>query len=200
MRGARGRGGRSRAHLPGRALHGTHDAVVRGAAAEMAVQRRLDVAVARPGIAIEQRLRRHHHAVAAVAALAGLLLDERPLERMQRLDGAEPLDRRDVALRDARDRRHAGAHGLAVHQHRACAALREPTAELGSVQLEVVAQDIKEGRVPPTYTAPFDATRILPLRSPRCAWASAALISSMGYTVSTGADRMPLTICSPRSA
>src|SRR6266404_1172913 len=113
----------------------------------MAVQRRLDVAVARPGIAIEQRLRRHHHAVAAVAALAGLLLDERPLERMQRLDGAEPLDRRDVALRDARDRRHAGAHGLAVHQHRARAALREPAAELGAVQLEIVAQYIKEGRV-----------------------------------------------------
>src|SRR5438309_2325720 len=54
MRGARARGGRSRAHLPGRTLHGTHDTVVRGAAAEMAVQRRLDVAVTRPGIAIEQ--------------------------------------------------------------------------------------------------------------------------------------------------
>src|SRR2546421_7611982 len=111
----------------------------------MAVQRRLDVAVTRPGIAIEQGLGRHDHAVAAIPALARLLLDERPLERMQPLGGAEPFDRRDVALGDARDRRHAGAHGLAVHQYRARAALREPAAELGAVQLEIVAQYIKEG-------------------------------------------------------
>src|SRR5258706_12865074 len=38
-----------------RALHGAHDAVVRGAAAQMAVQRLLDLAIAVAGIAVEQR-------------------------------------------------------------------------------------------------------------------------------------------------
>src|SRR5206468_2890231 len=139
--------GRARTPLRRRALHGGDDAVVRGAAAEVAVQRGLDVAIARPRVAVEQRLGRHHHAVAAVTALAGLLLDERALEWVEAVERAEPLDRRDAALRHAGHRGHARAHGLAVHQHRAGAALREPAAELRAVQLEVVAQYIEEGSV-----------------------------------------------------
>ena len=47
-------------------------------------------------------------------------------------------------LAAADDRRHARAHRLAVDQHRAGAALREPAAELRAVQLEVVAQDVEQ--------------------------------------------------------
>ena len=45
------------------------------------------------------------------------------------------------------DRRDAGAHRLAVDQHRAGAALRQPAAELGAVELEIVAQHVEQRRV-----------------------------------------------------
>ena len=38
-------------------------------------------------------------------------------------------------------------HGLAVHHHRARAALTQPAAELGPVEREIVAQDIEQRRV-----------------------------------------------------
>src|SRR5262249_60439142 len=86
-------------HGLGGAAHGADDAIVRGAPAEVTVQRLLDLALARPGIAIEQRLCRHDHAVAAEAALTGLLLDESALERMQQVIGAQTLTGRDADLR-----------------------------------------------------------------------------------------------------
>ena len=49
-------------------------------------------ALGRRGLRVEQRLGRHDHAVAAVAALAGLLLDEGLLQRVQLLDRAQALD------------------------------------------------------------------------------------------------------------
>src|SRR2546429_2676826 len=85
-----------------------HDAlpisIVRGAAAQVAVQRPPDLACRRGRIALEQRLGRHHHAVAAVAALAGLLLDERALQRVQLVERAEAFDGGDRLL----DGRHRG--------------------------------------------------------------------------------------------
>ena len=37
--------------------------------------------------------------------------------------------------------------GLAVHQHRAGAALRQPAAELGAVEEQIVAQHIEQRRI-----------------------------------------------------
>src|SRR5215468_7308889 len=112
----------------------------------MAVQRLLDLQVARPGIAIEQRLGRHDHAVAAEAALTRLLLDEGALERMQLVHGAQALDSRDAARR-RRHRRDARTDRLAVHQHGAGATLGETAAELRAVELQVVSEDVEERRV-----------------------------------------------------
>src|SRR5881397_213926 len=89
-----------------RAPLGTHDAIVRGAAAQVAVQRPPDLACRRGRIALEQRLCRHHHAVAAVAALTGLLLDERALQRVQLVERAEAFDGGDRLL-DGRHRSYA---------------------------------------------------------------------------------------------
>src|SRR5207237_6479567 len=83
----------------------------------------------------------------AEAALARLLLDERALQGMELLDGAETLDGRDAPLDRRRNGCDARAHVLAVDQHRARATLREPAAELRPVQLEVVAEDIEQRRV-----------------------------------------------------
>src|SRR5258706_5681551 len=113
----------------------------------MPVQRLLDVLLGRIGLAIEQRLGRHHHAVAAEAALAGLLLDERLLQRMELLERAQALDGGDAALRRGGNRSHTGAHGLALQEHRAGPALREAAAELRAVQLEVVSQYVEQRSV-----------------------------------------------------
>src|SRR5262245_55377199 len=117
------------------------------AAAEVAGKSCPDVALARPRIAVDELLGRHDHAVAAVAALRRLLLDEGALQRVRLVDRAEPLERRDLARRDGADRRHAGAYRLAVDQHRAGAALRQAAAILGAVELEIVTQDVEQGRV-----------------------------------------------------
>src|SRR6266446_7557917 len=45
---------------------------------------------------------------------------------------------------------------------------------------------------------PLGATRILPVRSARWAWMRAVLMSSIGYTFSTGANSAPLTTWAPR--
>ena len=44
-------------------------------------------------------------------------------------------------------RQHARARFLAVHEHRAGAALRQPAAELRSAQFEIVAQDVQQRSV-----------------------------------------------------
>src|SRR5262249_26997390 len=83
--------------------------------------------------------------VDAIAALRGLRLDEGFLHRMRALRRAEPLERDDLLLRiDARQRRHARAHRLAVDMDRAGAALAEPAAEAWPLEREIVAQRIEK--------------------------------------------------------
>src|SRR3546814_21148732 len=89
------------------ALDGAHDPEMRSAAAEITLQRLLDVAVARIGVFVEQRLRGHDHAVDAVAALRGLLVDEGLLARVRLVDRAEPFERRYLAACRPRHRPEA---------------------------------------------------------------------------------------------
>src|SRR5699024_5296284 len=58
------------------ALDGAHDAGVGAAAAQILRQRLLDLRLGRLLVPRKEGGRFHHHAVDAVAALAGLLLDE----------------------------------------------------------------------------------------------------------------------------
>src|SRR5262249_21154144 len=87
------------------------------------------------------------HAVRAIAALRGLLVDEGLLQRMRLLDRAEPLERRHLALPDLGNRRNAGARCNSVQEHRAGAALRKPATEFRTVELEIVAEHVEQGRV-----------------------------------------------------
>ena len=64
-----------------------------------------------------------------------------------RLDRAETLQRRHLLALQQQQRRHAGQHRLAVDDHRAGAALAEPAAEFGGVELEIVAQHIEQRRI-----------------------------------------------------
>ena len=82
----------------------------------------------------EQRLRRHHDAVDAVAALRRLLVEERLLQRMRALGRAQPLDRRDRAARRRPERRVARLDGVAVHEHGARAAVAAAAAEARALE------------------------------------------------------------------
>src|SRR4051812_9268694 len=104
----------------------------------MRLQRRANVGFARARLALEERLRAHHHAGNAVAALRRLRLDECLLHRPGLLRRAETFYRADLASLHHRDRRDAGEDRLAVGQHRAGATLSETAAELGGIQAEVL--------------------------------------------------------------
>ena len=81
------------------ALDGAHDAGMGAAAAEIVGERVLDVALAWLLVLGEERRRLHDHAVDAVAALRGLLVDEGLLHRMRLLRRAEAFQRHHVLLR-----------------------------------------------------------------------------------------------------
>src|SRR5262249_54889147 len=105
------------------------------------------VLLGRPRIAVEQTLRRHDHAIDAIAALSRLLVDKRLLQRVRILDRAEALDRRDLGITNRPDLSGAGARRPAGNQHGTCATLGEPTAEFSAVEREIVAQDVKQWRI-----------------------------------------------------
>ena len=88
-----------RAHLRGGFFDRAHDAVMRAAAADIAVERGRDFGPRRRRILVEQRLGRDQDAGEAVAALAGLLVDEGLLQRVRALGRAQPLDGDDFLCR-----------------------------------------------------------------------------------------------------
>ena len=95
----------------------------------------LGVAVAR-----EQRGGRDDEPGRAEAALHGARGDERALHRVQAAVGGEALDGHDLAAVGLRAVHEAGAHELAVEQHRAGAALALLARALGARQVEPLAQ------------------------------------------------------------
>src|SRR5262245_63002862 len=100
-------------------------------------------------VLIEKRLGGEHHAVQTVAALRGLLLDERFLNRMWLLRTAEPFERDNLSAVHGVDWRAATAHGAAVHDRSTRTALSETAAELRPLEGQIVAEDVEQrgGRV-----------------------------------------------------
>src|SRR5260370_33463390 len=72
-----------------------HHPIVDAAPTELILQGVLDFFLAGIWIAVQQNLCGHDHAVGAVTALSGLLIDERSLQRMRLLDGRQSLERGD---------------------------------------------------------------------------------------------------------
>ena len=118
--------------------------MMRAATAQIAGERGLHVVDRCIGTALEQRDGRHHHAVRAIAALRGLLGDERRLNAVRLVRRAEAFDRRDACCADARHRQRARSRGLAVHQHGAGAALAQTAAELHAGKAESIAQNVEQ--------------------------------------------------------
>src|SRR5207237_9690693 len=127
--------------------HGAEEPHVGARPAEVARGRRANLALGRAWVLCQQGRRGHDDAVDAVATLHRLLLEERLLERMGLLDRAESLERRDGTADRCRHWGDAGADSVAVQVDGAGAALREAATEARAVQLQLVAQHIKERRV-----------------------------------------------------
>ena len=87
---------------------------MRAAAAQISRQRFFDLAVAGLGIFIEQSFGGHDHAVDAVAALHGLLIDEGLLDFVHFLGGAQTFESGDGLVLGSADLSNTGADGIAV--------------------------------------------------------------------------------------
>jgi len=117
---------------------------VRAAATEVARQRLFGLLSSWPGIALQQSMRRHHHSIGAVAALRGLLGDERGLNAVRLLRSSERFDGRDAVSGRLTYRRNAGANRAPVEDYRARATLPESTAEFRPMQIELVAKYVEQ--------------------------------------------------------
>src|SRR5579863_5648290 len=96
---------------------------MRAAAAEIVGQSRLDLGRGRLRGLVQEGLGLHDHAVHAIAALGGLLLDEGALHRMQILARAQSLESDDLRLADVVQRGDAGTHRASVEDYGAGTAL-----------------------------------------------------------------------------
>src|SRR5713101_5734823 len=131
--------------MSGRALHGLDDFQMRPAPAKDSCKRPLNLFVGRIRVLVQKGLRGQDYAVAAVPTLRCLLVDEGLLNRVRMLEGPEPLQREDLLGSGCRHGSDARADGFTARNDRARPALREPTAELRSIQPEVVPQDVEQG-------------------------------------------------------
>ena len=140
--------------------HRRDDVRIGAAAAQVAAHALADFVVAEPGgagahvgrrradlagaVLVEQGDRRADLPRRAVAALEGVVLDERGLHRVQRLGRAEALDGGDVDAFLHHRERQAGVDAAAVDEHGAGAALAAVAALLGAGQAGVFAQRIEQ--------------------------------------------------------
>src|ERR1700680_758759 len=93
---------------------------------------------------MQQRSRRHNHAVGAVAALRGLLRYKGCLDLVGLLRRAETFERSYCAAGHLLYRCNARTHRLAVEQNRTCPTLGQAAAEFGSTQTKRIAQNVED--------------------------------------------------------
>src|SRR4051812_38877671 len=102
---------------------------MRAATTDVVIERRRDIGPRRRRVAVEQRLRRDQYARKTVTALAGLQLDEGPLQWVRVGRCAQSLDGRYAFADDGGQRLAAGFLGQTIDQHHARPALFEPATE-----------------------------------------------------------------------
>src|SRR3954447_14370144 len=121
--GNAGLGGNAGLHRLGGALHGAHDVLVSGAAAEVALDALADLVLVRVGVVAEQVDRLHDHPRRAEAALQGVTLVEGLLDGVQLPVAGEALDGGDLAPVGLDGEHRARLHALPVQVDRAGAAV-----------------------------------------------------------------------------
>src|SRR6185295_2367579 len=106
-------------HPPGRLLAGLERAGLRAAAADVAVQRLLDLVAGGVGILLEAGDARDDEARRAEPAHQAVALDELLLQRVELAVRAQALDRADLLPLRLDGERRAGVDGPAADDHRA---------------------------------------------------------------------------------
>src|SRR6266545_1026057 len=128
----------------GRPLDGLDDVHVARAAADVPLDGLADLRLARARIGVQQVLGHHQHPRRAVAALEGMIVAERLLERMQPSVVGEALDRLDRGAVRLDGQHHAALDRLAVVEDRAGATVAGVAADVRAGQLEVVAEEVDQ--------------------------------------------------------
>lgn len=95
-------------------------------------------------VGLEQGNSREDHPGRAVAALEGARVQERALDRMERIRGGEPLDREQLVAVRLGERRSATPDRPTVEEDGAGAADPFAAARLRTADVELVAQDTDE--------------------------------------------------------
>src|SRR6266540_4370160 len=114
------------------------------AAADVSLDRLADLRLARARVRVEQVLGRHQHSGRAVAALEGVIVAERLLERVQRPVVGKALDRLDRGAVRLDGQHHAALDRFAVVEDRAGPAVAGVAADVRAGQLEVVAEEVDQ--------------------------------------------------------
>src|SRR6266851_479496 len=127
-------------------LDGRDDVGIGAATTDVAAHAFADIGIARPAGLLEQRDRRHDLAAGAIAALIGIVRDERRLHRMQGAGLSDTFYRRDLVALVHHGEAQARVHPPAVDMHGAGAALAVVAAFLGAGQVNGFAQAIQERR------------------------------------------------------
>jgi hypothetical protein len=135
-------------------LHGLHDALVAGAAAQHGGEALTDLGLGGTGIGLEQIERREQHAGRAEATLKAVVLVKSLLERVQRAVRAKSLDREELHPVRLNGQHQARAGRLAVHEHGAGAAETVLAADVSPRQPEVFPEKVDQELSRLTATLP----------------------------------------------
>jgi hypothetical protein len=124
----------------------TLDPVIGHATAQRALHAVANLRVGGIRRLVEECLGGEHLPVLAEPTCGHLLVDPRLLNRMQLSVFRETFKGGDLDVLHLRHRPHARAHGFAVDQHGAGAALAQPAAKARAGQVKIVAEDVKKRR------------------------------------------------------
>src|SRR5919106_3497069 len=122
------------------------DALIRAAAADVTLHRRIDISVCRLRFCRQQRRGRHDLPRLTVAALGNILCDPSSLNRVAAIR-RHPFDSGDFLSLRGCNRRAARTNRLTIEMNRASSALGDPATELGAGNAEVLTQHPEERSV-----------------------------------------------------
>ena len=128
----------------GRGAHGLDDVLIAGAAAQIRRQHVEQIVVADIRLALEHADRQHQEARRAEAALQAVVIHEGLLHRMQFVAVGQTLDGANFLAVGLHREHQAGAHRLAVDDHRAGAANAVLAADMGAGLPAILADGVDQ--------------------------------------------------------
>src|SRR3979411_1142998 len=128
-------------------LHSRDNARISSAAADVTFECTANFGLARVRSLLQESNAGEDHSGSAIAALHGVGLDERFLQRMEAAVLCQSLDGGDIFSCNLGDGRDAGAHRRAVDEHGAGSAMAFATAILAAGEFQLVAEDPEQEAV-----------------------------------------------------